>query len=266
MSEIRDSRTMKQVWACGGGTQSAAIAGLIYEGKLPNPDCSLMVDTEREKSSTWRYVYGTIKPKLAEVGVDLVVIPKSQYATVDLYSKKDTDLLIPAFTTQSGQLGKLPTYCSNEWKVRVMDRWLRERGVAKTDAMTWKGISTDELDRVKTGRNRYVLIFEHPMNRAACRHYVVQRLGWPAPPNGGSACWFCPNMADAQWVEIRDNDPEDFEKACVEDEALRRRDPHVFVHSSGRPLREVAAELDNPNQVRLFGDNPSGCDSGVCFV
>ena len=41
------------IWSCGGGTQSAAIAALIVQGRLPIPDISLMVDTEREKSGTW---------------------------------------------------------------------------------------------------------------------------------------------------------------------------------------------------------------------
>lgn len=29
---------MTQVWSCGGGTQSGAIAALIRAGKLPRPD------------------------------------------------------------------------------------------------------------------------------------------------------------------------------------------------------------------------------------
>lgn len=246
------------VWSCGGGTQSAAIAGLIYEGKLPKPDYALMSDTEREKSSTWRYVYGVIKPKLAEVGVDLVVIPKSEYATVDLYSHTGK-LLIPAYTARGE--GKLPTFCSNEWKSRVMDRWLRERGVGVREVMQWIGFSINELERVRAGRYRYPLIYEYPMRREDCREYVVRKLGWPEPPRGGSACWFCPQMNDAQWIEIRDNDPDDFERACQTDEEMRLRDPNVFVHRSGKPLREIAGELGSPNQQELFG-----CSSGACFV
>lgn len=42
-SEIRD------LWSCGGGTQSAAIAALIVRGDLPKPDLSIIVDTERER-------------------------------------------------------------------------------------------------------------------------------------------------------------------------------------------------------------------------
>ena len=41
-----------EIWSCGGGTQSGAIAVLIGQGKLPKPDLCFMTDTGREKSST----------------------------------------------------------------------------------------------------------------------------------------------------------------------------------------------------------------------
>lgn len=249
---------MKQVWSCGGGTQSAAIAGLICEGKLERPDFALMVDTEREKSSTWRYVYGTIQPELAKVGVDLIVIQKSTYATVDLYSLKSGSLLIPAYT--AGGDGKLSTFCSNEWKQRVMARYLRDHGVGPHEDMQWIGFSTNELSRVKAGRYRYVLIFEHPMNRADCRSYVTG-LGWPEPPAGGSACWMCPQMVDSQWIDMRDNEPADFAKAKQFDAEIRAKDSNVFIHRSGKPLADIENELGSYGQESLFG-----CSSGACFV
>lgn len=249
---------MKQVWSCGGGTQSAAIAALICDGKLPAPDFALMVDTEREKSSTWRYVFGTLQPELAKAGVDLVIIPKSQYATVDLYSKKNHDLLIPAYTANGD--GKLPTWCSNEWKSRVMDRWLREHGVGPHDSIQWLGFSIDELKRIRAGRYRYPLVYDFPMNRNDCRDFVAKR-GWPEPSRGGSACWMCPQMHDSEWIEMRDNDPVDFKKACEFDVEIRIDDPNVFVHRSGRPLAEIASELGKTDQESLFG-----CASGACFV
>lgn len=35
---IRKASPTFQVWMCGGGTQSVAIAALIVQGKLPKPD------------------------------------------------------------------------------------------------------------------------------------------------------------------------------------------------------------------------------------
>ena len=57
-----------QIWSCGGGTQSGAIASLIASGELPRPDYAFMTDTGREKSGTWPFVDGFIRPALAKVG------------------------------------------------------------------------------------------------------------------------------------------------------------------------------------------------------
>lgn len=247
---------MKQVWMCGGGVQSAAIAALIVEGRIPKPDYAAMADTGREKSSTWRYVNDMLKPKLDAVGVDLVIIPASKYATVDLYAKNG-DLLIPAFTTINGPVAKLPGFCSNEWKTRVIHRWLTEQGVSPSGYRKWIGFSANELRRVFAGNVWYPLIFEVRMFREDCLA-VAEKVFGQAPPKGGSCCWMCPNMGDAQWIEMRESDPQDFESACALDEQIREADPHIFVHSSGTPLR--TAELGNPNQMQL------GCTGGVCFV
>src|SRR5208283_3302697 len=143
---------------------------LIVQGRLPKPDIALIVDTEREKSTTWYYYDSVLKPKLAKVGVDLVRVPKSKYATVDLWSSSG-DLLIPAFTDKNGEKGKLQTYCSNEWKKRVIMRYLRECGVES--CQNWLGISLDEMKRVRTGdklwfQPRYPLIYDVPMRRNQC--------------------------------------------------------------------------------------------------
>jgi hypothetical protein len=250
---------MIQVWSCGGGTQSAAIAALIIQGKLPKPDYSVIADTGREKSSTWRYVNGVLIPRLAEVGVDLVIVPKEQYATVDLY--RNDDLLIPAYTNISGEISKLPAFCSNEWKSRVVDRWLRDQGVTAGSYVTWIGYSANELRRVRAlPSRRYVLIYDvkpRPMFREDCHSVATYVFGVP-PPRGGSACWMCPNMRDSQWRDMRGNDPEDFERAVGFDEEIRTRDPHVFLHETCKPLADV--QFGNSNQMEL------GCDSGMCYV
>lgn len=49
-------------WSCGGGRQSVGIGVLIVRGDLPKPDIAVIVDTERENSSTWRYYGETLQP------------------------------------------------------------------------------------------------------------------------------------------------------------------------------------------------------------
>ncbi len=141
-----------QIWSCGGGTQSAAIAALIVRGTLHPPDRSVIVDTEREKSETWAYFAAVLQPALQRVGVDIVRVRKSEYATVDLYGHNG-DLLIPAYTAHDGRLNG---FCSNEWKRRVVQRWLRDR--APQDFQ--RAIALDAMIREEDGN-----VFVHRSGR-----------------------------------------------------------------------------------------------------
>lgn len=250
----------KQVWSCGGGTQSAAIAALIIQGKLPKPDFSLIVDTNYEKSGTWAYMDSVLSPELAKVGVEIVRIDASKFRTCDLMSVNGEHMLMPMFTNQSGQMAKFPAYCSAEWKREVISRWMRTQGIEQ--AMNWIGISLDEMSRVRTPRAawlqlRYPLIFDVPMSRQDCINLVMEK-GWPEPPR--SSCWMCPNMRDGEWREMKADYPGDFQMAVDLERELRLKDPNVFLHESCKPLDEV----DFTNyQSNLFD---KGCSSGYCFT
>lgn len=254
-----------QIWNCGGGVQSTAIAALIVNGTLPAPDLAVIADTERELSTTWEYLNKWTAPALATVGVKLHRVLKSKYATKDLWGGKDGNiLLIPAFTNQSGEIGKLTGYCSGEWKREVVRRWAnKEHGVKA--ATNWVGFSTDEMDRVgrlagsKKSKGKWQVRFpliEMKMNRGDCMA-LVRRIGWPEPPR--SSCWMCPNHREGEWVWQQKNAPRDFQKAIVFEREIQKRDPNAWLHQDCKPLETV--EFDERNEV-LFG----GCDAGVCFV
>jgi hypothetical protein len=248
-----------QVWSCGGGTQSAAIAVLILEGKLPRPDISLIVDTNREKQATWHYLDNVLSPKLAAIGIEIVRVDSSQYKRVDLYADEDEgSVLLPMYTQGSGELGKLPAYCSAEWKRDTIRRYLKQRGV--TQATQWLGISLDEMNRIRAPRQqwltwRYPLIFDVPMRRQDCINLVLER-GWPEPPK--SACWMCPHHQNADWLQMKADAPEDFQRAVQLEREIRAKNPTVWLHKSCKPLDEV--EFDS-GQFSFF-DN--GCASGFC--
>jgi hypothetical protein len=248
---------MKKVWSSGGGTQSAAIAVLILQGKLPAPDFAAIVDTGRENSETWEYSEKYVQPAMKAFGVELHRVSKEKYATVDVWSKNGSSLLMPAFTDQNGGLGKMSNFCSYEWKKRVLERWLREQGVKEYEV--WLGISTDELSRVRAAKGyRYPLIFDVPMRRHECVG-LVKEFGWPDPPR--SSCYMCPNKSDSEWQHLAENFPLDLQKAIDLENEVRAKDPNVFFHKSGKPLASVNF---NSNQDSLFGD--AGCSTGYCFV
>lgn len=256
-----------EVWSCGGGVQSAAVAALIVSGRLPKPDFAVMVDTERERQSTWRYVDGVLKPALESAGVTLHVIKKSTYAKVDLWGGEDGgSCLIPGFTDQTGEVGKLPEFCSNEWKQRCVMRWCAAMGLkgSKAGVKCWLGISTDEQRRRRGPQRQwfqpwYPLLDAVPMGRSGCFE-VVRQIGWPDPPR--SCCWMCPNMQDAQWLDMKENDPADFAKAVELEREVRKRDPHLWLHERAMPLDVIEFRPESPG---LFGNPGGGCSSGMCY-
>lgn len=249
----------KEVWSCGGGTQSGAIAALIGDGRLPAPDMVVMVDTGRERSSTWSFVNGFIRPQLAKAGLDVVRVRKEKFATVDLYGANG-DILMPGFTNQSGSVGKLSSYCSNEWKKRVTMRYLRSVGVE--ECRNWIGISVDEMHRVRTPDTkwlqlRYPLIYDIPMRRHECVS-LIKETGWSGHiPH--SSCWMCPNHTDAEWIEMKTGWPADFAAAITLERDVQQKDPHFFLHPSCVPLGEV----DFFAQRSLFADRDC---IGNCFT
>lgn len=229
------------VWSYGGGVQSVAILALIAQGKLPLPELAIMADTGRERSSTWRYLKKYARPLMEKIGVPFE-IASHDLATVDLYGHNG-DLLLPVFT----QTGKLPTFCSDEWKKLVIRRRLRELDYGPDNpALMWYGMSLDEVGRLRQSdkkwiKNHYPLCFDFKLRRHECL-LEIKRFGLPEPSN--SSCWLCPNMQNVEWLEMKEDDPQDFIKAIAKDNMLRRVDhtngfDGIFLHRSRLPLGEA---------------------------
>lgn len=102
--------------------------------------------------------------------------------------------------------------------------------------------------------NRYPLI-ELRLFRDNCGP-IVTGMGWPDPPR--SSCWMCPNMADLEWQDMKENQPEDFARAAQFQDEIQRKDSGLFLHEERKPLTQI--EFTNRAQNTLF------CDSGYCFV
>lgn len=246
-----------KLWSSGGGVQSTAIAALIVQGKL-KPDLSVIVDTEREMSGVWTYLEQYVQPALRQVGVELHRVAKSRYATVDLY--RNEDILIPAWTDESGKIGKLPTYCSNEWKKRVVRRWATDVAGKQAKFNTWIGFSMDETRRLYQEPGRWEPTFpliDLRMTRDDCLR-VVEEVGWPAPPK--SSCWMCPNRDHAAWVRMKHESPQDWKNAVEFEREIRLKDDALYLHKDGVPLDQVkmTGKRDDPFTGR--------CDSGYCYT
>lgn len=241
-----------QVLSYGGGTQTIAMIVLALTGRIEMPDLFVLADTGREKTSTFDYMNELVQPALERTERQ-VVIASHALATVDLYSGNG-DLLIPVYT----ETGKLPTFCSTEWKERVIKRYLRSIGLDAVDC--WIGYSVDEASRadrkedLEWYKRRYPLI-EAGISRTDCK-VIIKDYGWPLPHK--SACKMCPNQDDDGWIETKRDYPADFAEAVALEKEIRELDD-IWLHESRQPLDQVVFQPGKKRAKRGAYQCSFGC-------
>lgn len=240
-----------QILSYGGGTQTVAMCVLVAQGKLPRPDYVIAADTGREMPTTWEYADRYMRTLLAAVGLELYIAPHN-LATVDIYASNG-DLLVPAFTTT----GKLPTYCSSEWKARVVQRYARTIGIGP-DNDVWIGFGLDEQHRIGNTDHRVFPLVDAMLTGADCQA-IISAAGLPMPHK--SRYWMCPHQQNAEWREVR-ADAKLWQQAIELDEEIRANDERggLFLHQSRQPLAE--ADIDSPDRR----EPNRQCAFGMCFV
>lgn len=252
------------IWSFGGGTQSIAIAVLVRQGRLPKPDRVIIADTGFEFKKTWEYTEQHVSPMLAEIGLKIEVAPHS-LSKVDLYSHKG-ELLIPAYdvthTNAKGDHPKLPTFCSNEWKTRVIRRYLGGAKANPAGVVMWLGMSIDEIGRLKHSgedwcENYWPLCFDVKMSRGECRDLIMS-YGLSEPIK--SRCKMCPHQPDDEWLEVK-GEPDEWKEAVRIDNQIFASH-QVRLHKSGLPLDQVELVAKKEAEDGLF----EACDSGHCWT
>lgn len=254
-----------QVWSCGGGTQSCAIAALIVQGNMPKPDVSVIADTGFETRATWEYKERVLDPELAKVGITLHRVKASEWNAKRAEMFWKDECRMPVYSTRNNSPAKTPNFCSSTWKGEVIAKFLRSIGITRSMAVYWIGFSRDEHRRVfrmmtcedwKRGLIRFPLVSDHPTTRREAIA-LVESMGWPTPPR--SDCWMCPNKSDSEWRMLRDERPDEFAKAVALEKEIHQKDPDAWLHGSCKPLDQV-----NFNKPDDLFSRP--CDSGQCFV
>ncbi len=249
-----------QVWACGGGVQSTAIAALICAEKISRPALAWIVDVGWERSATWEYVNGFLVQELAKHGVTLNTIKTTDYR--DNHIVDDSNFVrLPAYRiNEQGSKCRFNTRCSEMWKRRTANDWLKSQGVERCD--TWLGISVDEIRRARKSQtwwnqNRYPLV-ELGIDRGKCQ-WLIGKMGWPAAPR--TSCYFCPGQSDAAWIQLKRRYPDEFQKACEIEMELGKIKPGTYLHEFCRPLSEIVFRNEDKLQMECFGSDEN-CWSG----
>lgn len=274
---------MKHLISLGAGVQSSTVALMASKGLIePMPTAAIFADTQDEPASVMRWL-DWLEPQLTfpVVRVTKGSLSKDSLRTRlskggDRYARR----LIPAYVTQPDTSPKmLGRSCTADYKLTQILAVCREiatvpRGCKVPMVTNWIGISTDEAHRAFKPPpkpwvlNRYPLI-ELGMNRSDCLDWMNQN-GYPEPPK--SACYYCPFHNDAEWLRLRDNEPEEFAKAVEFDKALRAvhdadertntLNGRVFLHRQCVPLDQVKFKHDGQGAFDLWG---SECE-GLCGI
>lgn len=256
----------------GAGVQSSTMALMAKHGIItPMPDFAVFADTQAEPKAVYRWldyletllpypIYRISKYDLEEESTKLRVSKGGNN-----YAK----LAIPAYIVdEKGNKGIMMRQCTLETKIVPINSFVRKKIGKKAKAVEWMGISIDEISRMKDSREswktkRYPLI-ELNMSRTDCLRWMKAN-GYPEPPR--SACIFCPFHSDKEWLRLKTQEPDEFQRAIEYEKKYQETYKKVrnfrgtpFLHKSLKPLSEIKLSDD---QIDLF---ESQCDEGYCGV
>lgn len=265
----------------GAGVQSSTLALMAAEGEImPMPDAAIFADTQAEPKSVYDWldwleeqlpfpVYKVTKGSLTEDSLKI----RTTKTDGRQYSKS----LIPAYTIdKKGGTGILSRSCTADYKIQQLLKKQRmlagiKRGQKECTVTSWIGISMDEIQRMKISRepwvqNRFPLI-EKRVRRTDCKQWM-KKHGYPEPPR--SACVYCPFHSDKEWRRLKEEEPEEFERAVKFEKDLQdahAQDPErratCFLHPSRIPLDEIDFSKPNAGQMEIWNDFENECE-GMC--
>lgn len=295
-----------RILSLGAGVQSTTLLLLAAEGRLPKLDAAVFADTGWEPAAVYTHLNRLEREVAQPAGIPIhrvsagnirndALDPEHRFASMPLFIKNP-----------DGGDGMTRRQCTAEYKLKPIKAKVREllgyphptpvpRGL---HAEQWIGISRDEFGRAKDSGIQY-LRSHHPLlyltggadgregwTRQDCMRYLHSR-GWKSTPK--SACIGCPFHGNAQWRQLRDEQPEEWADAVDFDRAIRAGNARgnangkpllgeAYLHRSRRPLGEapidrVTAHEWGQQQTDVFGQiadaeleqgDPDGCSPWAC--
>ncbi|WP_395295263.1 phosphoadenosine phosphosulfate reductase [Kitasatospora hibisci] len=264
-----------RVISYGGGIQSTALLVLAAARKIDYATFLFAnVGDDSEHPATLTYVRDIARPYAASAGLELHQLERVR-------RDGTTETLMGRLTRPGARSIPIPVRmangapgrrsCTSDFKIKVVGRWLRERGATPNrPATVGIGISVDEIHRANRRRSEPHEQVEYPLldlglRREDCER-IIKDAGLPVPPK--SSCFFCPFRTVGAWREQRWQEPELFARSVALEQTVNRhraalgRDP-VYLTRYGRPLTEaIPAQQDSPAEE----SDDSGCDSGWCMT
>jgi len=248
---------------------------LAVQGKIPYKTFVFAnVGDKAESPDTIKYVTDILKPYAAANSVEWVDIRRTRRdgTSVDLLDdlyRPVRSINIPV-RMSNGAPGN--RNCTVEFKIKPIAKWIKANA---SNCTLGKGISTDEPHRATPSREDDGYISAYPLielgiSRSDCLR-IVREAGLPQPPK--SSCWFCPYKTTDQWITMKREKPELFDRVCELEKHLNNKRADLgkdAVYISGVGARKQLLIGDAiPDQLGLFPDwidEQDGCESGYCMT
>lgn len=270
-AQRRSSQSSLTALSLGAGVQSTTMALMAAHGEIKRPDVAIFADTQWEPAA----VYTHLQWLMSVLPFPVNVVTAGSIRDGIVNRKNTTNGSydpIPWHTVDDqGQPGMGRRQCTSEYKLKPIFKEIRRllgnpRGRISANSVTVMiGISLDESWRMKASQTQYIVntwpLVELNISRADCYQWLESH-GYPKPPK--SACKGCPYHDNKQWVELRDNSPDDWLDAVRIDKLLRQRGGlavQEFAHFSRVPLDEADLTI-HQNPPNLFINE---CE-GMCGV
>ena len=276
-----DNATMRIV-SLGAGVQSTVLALMAAKGEIEMPDAAIFADTGWEPQAIYDHL-DWLETELP-FPVYRVQLRDIRQHSLDTLKDDKYRYSLPFFFGDEGdnKAGMAARQCTAEFKIKPIQKKVRELlGLNKGDRVpktttieNWMGITRDEIFRVKPSRIKYMPsrwpLIEKNMTRHDCNLWFNENYP-DRPPLEKSSCIGCPYKSDAQWRDMKNNDPVAWIDVVGFDQALREGDRHafgqkapVYVHQSLKPLDEVDfRDATDHGQMEMF--SAEECE-GFCGV
>ena len=264
----------------GGGVQSTTLYLMAIKGEIAPIDYAIFADLGEEPKSVYSHMEW-----LKSLGGPIIHVVSAGILGNDLIhginSTGKRFASIPAFTAQNeGEpLGKTRRQCTSEYKILPIERFIRRTllGLAKgchiKDKVTQIfGISLDEAGRatrIKMNSKGWSIpefpLCDKMMTRKDCIKWLNDYKVPHKVPR--SACVFCPYKSNNEWLLLRQNDSDGWNRAVQIDNALRAEgtvwnknfNEKLYLHKSCRPLSEVHLTDDDRGQSGFNLECEGGC-------
>ena len=252
----------------------------IHGEITPKPKYAIFADTGWEPQGVYDHLTW-LKSYSLENGIEIIETNagniREDIVSAALYKTRTANMPYHV-KSPDGDIGMIPRGCTGDYKIDALNKAARTLLGYKpkmrmpAGALTkWMGISWDEIQRMRTSRNKWEILryplIEKKMTRLDCMNWL-QRNEYNIPPK--SSCIGCPFHSDNLWLDMKRRSPEEFQQAVdfervLHENGLRKMKGKLFLHKSCVPLDQVDL---NENQIEMeFNDDGfiNEC-AGICGV